>query len=117
MLYWLPGTGASSARLYWESFRQVQRSIARSAADTVARAGRLLDLPARRSPPVAPLGERRFTDIRYWNEPAKRRPLRRVRAARAVRRRGPRLLPPRALSRAASPTAISPGMGDVATPR
>jgi hypothetical protein len=21
MLYWLPGTGASSARLYWESFR------------------------------------------------------------------------------------------------
>ncbi|OKA09050.1 hypothetical protein [Amycolatopsis regifaucium] len=23
MLYWLPGTGASSARLYWESLRQV----------------------------------------------------------------------------------------------
>jgi epoxide hydrolase len=23
MLYWLPGTGASSARLYWESIRQV----------------------------------------------------------------------------------------------
>src|SRR3954453_23931810 len=22
MLYWVPGTGASSARLYWESFRQ-----------------------------------------------------------------------------------------------
>jgi len=25
MLYWLPGTGASSARLYWESIRQVNR--------------------------------------------------------------------------------------------
>jgi hypothetical protein len=23
MLYWLPATGASSARLYWESFRDV----------------------------------------------------------------------------------------------
>ena len=23
MLYWLPGTGASSARLYWESFRNL----------------------------------------------------------------------------------------------
>jgi hypothetical protein len=22
MLYWLPGTGASAARLYWESFRK-----------------------------------------------------------------------------------------------
>ena len=24
MLYWLPGTGASSARLYWESIQQVR---------------------------------------------------------------------------------------------
>ena len=61
MLYWIPGAGASSARLYWESFR-----------------GGSLD------PVTAPTGvsvfpkeiirmsrrwvEKRFTDIRYWNE-------------------------------------------------
>ena len=28
MLYWLPGTGASAARLYWESIRQVNEWIA-----------------------------------------------------------------------------------------
>ncbi|WP_290057838.1 alpha/beta fold hydrolase [Amycolatopsis solani] len=43
MLYRLPGTGATSARLYWESLRQVNEWIS----------GR----PARR-----------FPNIRYWNE-------------------------------------------------
>ena len=44
MLYWLPGTGASSARLYWESFRQV-RGGSPAAVDPVDGADRLLDLP------------------------------------------------------------------------
>ena len=35
MLYWLPRTGASSARLYWESIRQVNEWIAGPATDTV----------------------------------------------------------------------------------
>jgi pimeloyl-ACP methyl ester carboxylesterase len=63
MLYWLPATGASSARMYWESFnhpplgpvavpmgasvfpKEIFRSSRRWAA-------------------------RRFSDIRFWNEPA-----------------------------------------------
>jgi hypothetical protein len=35
MLYWLPGTGASSARLYWESIRQVNEWISGAVVDTV----------------------------------------------------------------------------------
>ena len=34
MLYWLPGTGASAARLYWESFGEVNELIA-GTTDTV----------------------------------------------------------------------------------
>lgn len=69
MLYWLPRTGASSARLYWESIRQVNEWIAGPATDTVdvptgcsVFAGEL-QRPSRR------WAEKRFTDIRYWNEP------------------------------------------------
>jgi len=68
MLYWLPGTGASSARLYWESFKQVSERFNRSTGDTV-------DVPTGCSifPKEIPRisrrwAERRFTDIRYWNE-------------------------------------------------
>ncbi|HEY6698150.1 MAG TPA: epoxide hydrolase [Acidimicrobiales bacterium] len=68
MLYWLPGTGASSARLYWESFKQVSERFSRSTHDTV-------DVPAgcsifpREIPRVSRRwAARRFTDIRYWNE-------------------------------------------------
>jgi epoxide hydrolase len=62
MLYWLPGTGASSARLYWESFNGIDLF----------------------SPVEVPVGcsifpkeilrmtrgwaEARFTDLRHWNE-------------------------------------------------
>ena len=64
MLYWLPGAGASSGRLYWESFK-------RSYEDTV---------PAPMGASIFPKeifrlsrrwAEKRFTDIRYWNEPAR----------------------------------------------
>jgi hypothetical protein len=44
MLYWLPGTGASSARLYWESLRQVNEWISGSAG-VVRRRGPVI-LPA-----------------------------------------------------------------------
>ena len=69
MLYWLPAAGASSARLYWESIRQVNEWIAGPAADTVAVATgcsifrKELQRPSRR------WAEKRFTDMRYWNEP------------------------------------------------
>jgi epoxide hydrolase len=69
MLYWLPGAGASAARLYWESIRQVNEQIAGSVAETI-------DVPAGGSVfakelqrPSRRWAARRFTDIRYWNEP------------------------------------------------
>lgn len=71
MLYWLPGTGASAARLYWESFREVQ---ARFRGD-----GAILDpvdvptgcsiFPGENPRPSRRWAERRFPDIRYWSEP------------------------------------------------
>ena len=36
MLYWLPRTGASFARLYWESIRQVNEWVSGPTTDTVA---------------------------------------------------------------------------------
>ena len=87
MLYWLPGTGASSARLYWESFGK----------------------PDSRGPVQVPVGcsifpKEIFRASRRWADQAapgpalleragEGRPLRRVRAARDLRRRGPRRLP------------------------
>ncbi len=62
MHYWLPGAGASSARLYWESFN-------------VFGAGGTIDVPSGMSifpkeifTPSRRWAERRFTDIRHWNE-------------------------------------------------
>ena len=64
MLYWLPGTGASSGRLYWESFGR--------------RRGRVVDVPAGAS--IFPKeifrssrrwAEKQFADLRYWGEPEK----------------------------------------------
>jgi pimeloyl-ACP methyl ester carboxylesterase len=63
MLYWLPAAGASSGRLYWESFEQ-----GFSGDET-------LDVPVGCS--IFPKeivrisrrwAERAFTDLRYWNE-------------------------------------------------
>jgi pimeloyl-ACP methyl ester carboxylesterase len=71
MHYWLPRTGASSARLYWESLGDVTRWITgplepRDLVDTPAGCTIFpyeLQRPSRR------WAERRFHDIRYWSEP------------------------------------------------
>jgi epoxide hydrolase len=70
MLYWLPGTGAASARLYWESIRQVDEWISGSGVPAT------VDVPVGCSVfpkeihrPSRRWAEKRFTDIRYWNEP------------------------------------------------
>ena len=67
-LYWLTRTGASAARLYWESIRQVQQIFTAGVGDTV-------DVPAGGSifahenpRPSRRWAARRFTDLRYWNE-------------------------------------------------
>jgi epoxide hydrolase len=68
MLYWLPATGASSARLYWESIRQVNEWISGSVVDRITAPtgcsifAHELQRPSRR------WAERRFPNIRHWNE-------------------------------------------------
>ena len=64
MLYWLPATGASSARLYWERFAQ-----------SFSDAAGTIDVPTGCSIFPKELvrisrrwAETRFTDLRYWNE-------------------------------------------------
>lgn len=71
MLYWLPGTGASSARLYWESMRQVSEWITGQVTDTVTVPAGCSIFPKELQRPSRRWAEKRFTDIRYWNEPAK----------------------------------------------
>jgi epoxide hydrolase len=67
-LYWLTGTGASAARLYWESIREVQAIFTTGTGDRV-------DVPtggsifAHENPrPSQRWAARRFLDLRYWNE-------------------------------------------------
>jgi epoxide hydrolase len=69
MLYWLPRTGASSARLYWESIRQVNEWIAGAARDTVDVPTGCSVFPKEIQRPSRRWAERRFLDIRHWNEP------------------------------------------------
>jgi epoxide hydrolase len=69
MLYWLPGTGASSARLYWESIRQVNEWISGTATDTVAAPTGCSIFPKELQRPSRRWADKRFPDIRYWNEP------------------------------------------------
>src|SRR3954463_6787787 len=61
MLYWIPGTGASSARMYWESFRTGARG------DVTVPVGCSI-FPKEIFRPSRRWAERRFSDIRYWNE-------------------------------------------------
>ena len=61
MLYWLPAAGASSARLYWESFN-------RGSYETVPVPMGGSIFPKELVRPSRRFAERRYTDIRYWNE-------------------------------------------------
>jgi epoxide hydrolase len=61
MFYWLPATGASSARLYWESFVRGNR-------DLVEVPSGMSIFPKEIFRPSRRCAEKRFTDIRYWNE-------------------------------------------------
>jgi pimeloyl-ACP methyl ester carboxylesterase len=69
MLYWLPRTGASSARLYWESIRQVNEWISGEAKDTIDVPTGCSIFPGELQRPSRRWAEKRFTDIRYWSEP------------------------------------------------
>jgi epoxide hydrolase len=71
MLYWLPGTGASSARLYWESFKQVQQRFRTATTDTVTAPTGCSVFPKENPRPSRRWAEKRFVNIHYWNEPGK----------------------------------------------
>ena len=61
MIYWLGGAGASSARLYWESFGKLGEG-------TVAIPSGASLFPKEVLPAPRSWIERRYTDLVYWNE-------------------------------------------------
>jgi epoxide hydrolase len=61
MLYWLPATGASSARLYWESFRNP------NLAEVPVPTG-CSSFPKEIFRPSKRWAEKRYTSLFYWNE-------------------------------------------------
>ena len=61
MAYWLPATGASSARLYWESFKNPN-------TEGVPLPSGISVFPREIIRPSRRWAERRFTDLRWFNE-------------------------------------------------
>ena len=69
MFYWLTGSGASSARLYWESFnRAFGGGGDRNAEDKVELATGASIFPKEIVPTPRSWAEQRFANIVYWNE-------------------------------------------------
>ena len=65
MFYWLPGAGASSGRLYWESFN---RAFGQDGAKTVEVPTGCSIFPKEIVPTPRSWAEQRYTNIVYWNE-------------------------------------------------
>jgi pimeloyl-ACP methyl ester carboxylesterase len=63
MLYWLPAAGASSVRLYWESYRRRRMDPVEVPTGVTQFPREVVRLPRH-------WVEGRFTDLRYWSEPA-----------------------------------------------
>jgi len=61
MLHWLPATGASSARLYWESFSDLDLHPVEVPVGCSIFPKEIFRMSRR-------WAEGRFTDLRYWNE-------------------------------------------------
>ena len=103
-VYWFTGTGASSGRLYWESAGPAPPldPAAMAALDRSRhRPHRLLRVPARAPSAVAPPGRAALHQHPLVERAPEGRPLRRVRTAGTVRRRGAVLVPPAAMSASA----------------
>ena len=65
MYYWLPGSGASSARLYWESFN---RTFSGEGDHTVQLPAGCSIFPKEIVPTPRSWAEQRYKNIVYWNE-------------------------------------------------
>jgi len=61
MFYWLPAAATPSARLYWESFRQVPSDPLGAPSGCSVFPGAVFRASRRWM-------DQRFTDLRYWNE-------------------------------------------------
>jgi epoxide hydrolase len=70
-LYWLTGTGASSARLYWESIAQVTRWFTAAADDVITVPAGCSVFPKEVPRSSRRWAQRRFTNIVHWNQPAR----------------------------------------------
>jgi pimeloyl-ACP methyl ester carboxylesterase len=70
-LYWLTGTGASAARLYWESIAQVSEWFTTAAGDTVTVPAGCSVFPAEVPRPSRRWAQRRFANIVHWGEPGR----------------------------------------------
>jgi epoxide hydrolase len=62
MFYWLPNTAASSARLYWESYKRRRLDEVPVPTGVTLFPQEMMRLPRSWI-------ERRYTDLRYWSEP------------------------------------------------
>ncbi|NUW46675.1 epoxide hydrolase family protein [Nonomuraea rhodomycinica] len=67
-LYWLTGTGASSARWYWEAMRWVPRGAEEENALPVTVPTACSLFPAEPWPTARRWAERRYHDLRSWHE-------------------------------------------------
>ena len=68
-MYWLTGTGASSARLYWESIAQVTEWFTPATSDTITVPAGCSIFPKEVPRPSRRWAQRRFANIVHWNEP------------------------------------------------
>jgi epoxide hydrolase len=70
-LYWLTGSGASSARLYWESIAEVTGWFTTAAGDVVTVPAGCSIFPKEVPRPSRRWAQRRFANIVYWSEPGR----------------------------------------------
>ena len=68
-LYWLTSSAASSARLYWESFHELNTWFHKPPTDTVTVPTGATIFPAELPRPSRRWAAKRFTDIRHWGLP------------------------------------------------
>ena len=68
MLYWLPATGASAARLYRESYRHIVEIYTSATTDTIDIPTGCTIFPKEMLRPSRRWAAKRFTNILHWNE-------------------------------------------------